>query len=299
MQDKSVFQLSRGEWALVGITIIWGTTFIIIRNALEVTGPLFFVGLRFGSAAVALTLVSLPVLRGLTLHELFAGSIIGLSLLGGYALQTFGLQTITASKSAFITAFYVPTVPLLQWIFMQHPPSKMGWLGIGCALLGLIMLAGPDGVSPGFSAGELLTLLGAVACALEILFISYFAGTVNVRRVTVVQVTVTALLSFSLMPLTGESVPEFSWLLVCSAGGLGLATALIQLVMNWAQKSISPTRATLIYAGEPVWAAIFGRMAGERLPFLGLVGGALVVAGVLISNLNPRRKAKEKKIRIK
>ncbi len=164
MQDKSVFQLSRGEWALVGITIIWGTTFIIIRNALEVTGPLFFVGLRFGSAAVALTLVSLPVLRGLTLHELFAGSIIGLSLLGGYALQTFGLQTITASKSAFITAFYVPTVPLLQWIFMQHPPSKMGWLGIGCALVGLIMLAGPDGVSPGFSAGELLTLLGAAGC---------------------------------------------------------------------------------------------------------------------------------------
>ncbi len=97
------------------------------------------------------------------------------------------------------------------------------------------------------------------------------------------------------MPLAGESVPEFSWLLVCSAGGLGLATALIQLVMNWAQKSISPTRATLIYAGEPVWAAIFGRMAGERLPFLGLVGGAFVVAGVLISNLHPRRKGKEKK----
>ena len=295
MQDKSIFQLSRGEWALVGITIIWGTTFLIIRNALDVTGPLFFVGLRFGSAAVALTLVSLPVLRGLTLHELFAGSIMGLSLLGGYALQTFGLQTITASKSAFITAFYVPTVPLLQWLFMRRAPSRMGWLGIGCALLGLIMLAGPDGVSPGFSTGELLTLLGAVACALEILFISYFAGTVNVRRVTVVQVTVTALLSFSLMPLAGESVPEFSWLLVCSAGGLGLATALIQLVMNWAQKSISPTRATLIYAGEPVWAAIFGRMAGERLPFMGLVGGAFVVAGVLISNLNPRRKGKEKK----
>ncbi len=291
MRDKRFFQLSQGEWALVGVTMIWGTTFLIIRNALDVTGPLFFVGLRFGSAALALLVISLPILRGLTVHELFAGSLIGLSLLGGYALQSYGLVTISASKSAFITAFYVPAVPVLQWLFMRHRPSNMAWLGVGCALVGLILLAGPDGVSLGFGAGEMLTLLGAVACALEILFISYFAGSVNVRRVTVVQVTVTSLLSFSLMPVVGESVPDFSWLLVCSACGLGVATALIQLVMNWAQKTISPTRATLIYAGEPVWAAIFGRMAGERLPFLSLVGGALVVAGVLISSARGRNKA--------
>ena len=294
MRDKRFFQLSQGEWALVGVTMIWGTTFLIIRNALDVTGPLFFVGLRFGSAALALLVISLPILRGLTVHELFAGSLIGLSLLGGYALQSYGLVTISASKSAFITAFYVPAVPVLQWLFMRHRPSNMAWLGVGCALVGLILLAGPDGVSLGFGAGEMLTLLGAVACALEILFIGYFAGSVNVRRVTVVQVTVTSLLSFSLMPVVGESVPDFSWLLVCSACGLGVATALIQLVMNWAQKTISPTRATLIYAGEPVWAAIFGRMAGERLPFLSLVGGALVVAGVLISSARPGRGKKEK-----
>ena len=294
MQDRKIFQLSQGEWALVGVTMIWGTTFLIIRNALDVTGPLFFVGLRFGSAALALILISLPILRGLTLHELFAGFIIGVALLGSYGLQTFGLISIAASKSAFITAFYVPAVPILQWVFMKRRPGLMAWLGIGCALVGLILLAGPDDVSPGFSMGEFLTLLGAVACALEILFIGYFAGSVNVRRVTVVQVAVTSILSFSLMPVAGESVPEFSWLLVCSACGLGLATALIQLVMNWAQKSISPTRATLIYAGEPVWAAVFGRIAGEKLPFLGLVGGALVVAGVLISSLRPRRGKDEK-----
>ena len=165
----------------------------------------------------------------------------------------------------------------------------MAWLGVGCALVGLILLAGPDGVSLGFGAGEMLTLLGAVACALEILFISYFAGSVNVRRVTVVQVTVTSLLSFSLMPVVGESVPDFSWLLVCSACGLGVATALIQLVMNWAQKTISPTRATLIYAGEPVWAGIVGRIAGERLPGVALLGGLLIVIAVVVSELKVRR----------
>ena len=233
MQDKSIFQLSRGEWALVGITIIWGTTFLIIRNALDVTGPLFFVGLRFGSAALALTLVSLPVLRGLTLHELFAGSIIGLSLLGGYALQTFGLQTITASKSAFITAFYVPTVPLLQWFFMRRPPSRMGWLGIGCALLGLIMLAGPDGVSPGFSTGELLTLLGAVACALEILFISYFAGTVNVRRVTVVQVTVTGPACGKLVPALELQLNAVGAAMPLSRRPMGSVSVMVSVPLAW------------------------------------------------------------------
>ena len=167
MRDKRFFQLSQGEWALVGVTMIWGTTFLIIRNALDVTGPLFFVGLRFGSAALALLVISLPILRGLTVHELFAGSLIGLSLLGGYALQSYGLVTISASKSAFITAFYVPAVPVLQWLFMRHRPSNMAWLGVGCALVGLILLAGPDGVSLGFGAGEMLTLLGAVACALR------------------------------------------------------------------------------------------------------------------------------------
>jgi drug/metabolite transporter (DMT)-like permease len=92
------------------------------------------------------------------------------------------------------------------------------------------------------------------------------------------------------MAPAGEAVPPFNWTVVLSACGLGAMTALIQFVMNWAQRSVSPTRATLIYAGEPVWAGIIGRIAGERLPSTALVGGLLVVAAVIVSEIEFKRK---------
>ena len=83
-------------------------------------------------------------------------------------------------------------------------------------------------------------------------------------------------------------MPGFSWLLVFSAVGLGLTSAVIQVAMNWAQQSVSPTRATLIYAGEPVWAGVIGRMAGERFPPIAMVGAALIVAAVIVSELKTK-----------
>ncbi|CAK7040487.1 MAG: hypothetical protein DELT_00760 [Desulfovibrio sp.] len=277
------------ELALVGVTILWGFTFLVIRNAMQVSGPLFFVGVRFACAALALSLISLRVLRGLTLHEVFAGAVIGAGLFAGFALQTAGLQSVSASKSAFITAFYVPAVPLFQWIFWKRPPHLGAWIGIGLAFIGLIFMAGPDEISSGYGEGEFLTFLSAIAFAAEIILIGLFAGRVNVRRVVIVQVAVASFLAFLTMPVFGESVPPFSWLLVYSACGLGIMSAVIQSVMNWAQRSISPTRATIIYAGEPIWAGIFGRMAGERLSMGALLGGLLIVLGVLVSGLKKGR----------
>ena len=106
---------------------------------------------------------------------------------------------------------------------------------------------------------------------------------------TVVQLLVAGVLSLLLMPIAGEPVPAFNWIWVACGVGLGLASALIQLTMNWAQKSVSPTRATVIYAGEPVWAGLVGRLAGDRLPALALLGGAFIVIGVIVSEMRPGR----------
>jgi len=274
---------------LIFITMVWGATFLTVQNALSVSGPLFFVGLRFGTAALMMAVVAAPVLRGLTWAEIKAGAMIGVAIFLGYTLQTYGLQTIPSSKSAFITALYVPIVPLLQWLVLKRPPGIMSWIGIGLAFTGLALLAGPDGASLGLGIGELLTLLSAIAIAAEIILIGGHAGRVNVRRVTVVQLAVTSLLAFGCMTPMGEAVPEPSWLLILSAVGLGLASAGIQLAMNWAQKTVSPTRATVIYAGEPVWAGIVGRVYGEQLPVAALAGATLIVAGVIVSELKPRR----------
>lgn len=276
---------SRQEAVLILVTMIWGGTFLVVHAAMDHGGPLFFVGLRFTAAGLVAWALFHRAMAGLTRAELLAGAAVGVAVFLGYALQTWGLQTISASKSAFITALYVPLVPLLQWLVLRRPPHPMAWVGVGLAFAGLVLLAGPEAGSLALGPGEVATLLGALAIAAEILLIGRFAPHVDARRITVVQLGVAGVLSLAMMPVAGEELPGFSWTLVAAAAGLGVASALIQLAMNWAQKSVSPTRATLIYAGEPVWGGIFGRMAGDRLPPLALLGAALIVAGVLASEL--------------
>ncbi|MCU5775170.1 DMT family transporter [Erwiniaceae bacterium BAC15a-03b] len=288
------FSINLPEMVLILITMLWGGTFLVVHHAMNVSGPFFFVGLRFATAALLLALVSWKVLRGLRWQEVKAGAWIGLAIAGGYGLQTWGMQNISSSKSAFITAMYVPLVPLLQWLFLRKMPGTMAWTGVILAFSGLLLLAGPEGDTLAFSAGEIATLLSTLAIAAEIILISACAGKVDVRRVTIVQLAVASLCAFVFMLPNGESVPAFSPYLLYSAIGLGVASALIQVTMNWAQRSVSPTRATVIYAGEPVWAGIVGRIAGERLPGIALLGGALIVLGVLISELKLKRKKKAK-----
>ncbi|MFJ3485791.1 DMT family transporter [Pseudomonas sp. NPDC090202] len=283
-------RLSKAEAVLILITVIWGGTFLIVKHAMDSSGPMFFVGLRFAAAAIIVALFSLKTLGELTLAELKAGVGIGVAIMLGYGLQTVGLQTIPSSQSAFITALYVPFVPLLQWLVLGRRPGLMPSIGIALAFTGLMLLSGPNGTALQFSAGEMATVVSAVAIAAEIILIGASAGKVDVRRVTVVQLATASVLAFLMVVPTGERLPDFSPTLLITAIGLGASSAAIQVAMNWAQKTVSPTRATLIYAGEPVWAGIAGRLAGERLPGIALLGACLIVAGVIVSELKGRAK---------
>ncbi len=277
--------LSRQELALIAVTMVWGGTFLVVHLAMQYSGPLFFVGLRFVTAGLIGLLVFRKAMAGLTRTELVAGIAIGASIFLGYGLQTFGLQTISSSKSAFLTALYVPLVPLVQWLVMGKPPRLMSWIGIGLAFTGLMLVAGPESGGMELNVGEMATMLSTLAIAAEVLLIGHFAGKVDARRVTTVQLLAAGVMALLAMPVAGESVPDFSWVWLSAAAAMACASILIQLTMNWAQKSLSPTRATVIYASEPVWAGIVGRMAGDRLPGLAILGAALIVGGVLVSEL--------------
>ncbi len=277
--------LSRQELALIAVTMVWGGTFLVVHLAMQHSGPLFFVGLRFVTAGLIGLLVFRKAMAGLTRTELVAGIAIGASIFLGYGLQTFGLQTISSSKSAFLTALYVPLVPLVQWLVMGKPPRLMSWIGIGLAFTGLMLVAGPESGGMELNVGEMATMLSTLAIAAEVLLIGHFAGKVDARRVTTVQLMAAGVMALLAMPVAGESVPDFSWVWLSAAVAMACASILIQLTMNWAQKSLSPTRATVIYASEPVWAGIVGRMAGDRLPGLAILGAALIVGGVLVSEL--------------
>lgn len=277
------------QLSLILITIIWGTTFVVVKYGLTFTSPVLFVAFRFMAAALAVTFISWKYLKGMTRFELFAGAAIGAVIALGYGTQTVGLQTISSSESAFLTALYVPLVPILLWLLFRKKPHVMTWVGAGFAFLGLVFLTGNGLGAIQLSFGQLLTLFGSIAIALEIIFISYFAPKVNTRRVTVLQLFFASLFCFVMAPMLGETqLPEFHPHLFIILLGLGVASAVIQLVMNWAQEMVDPSQAAIIYAGEPIWASLFGRLAGERLPALALLGGLMVVLGVIASEWKPK-----------
>jgi drug/metabolite transporter (DMT)-like permease len=283
------FKTKAPQLALILITFIWGGSFITVQYALNFSDPIMFVALRFAAAAIAVSLISFKYLGEFNLKEVIAGAIIGAVIAIGYGTQTIGLQTISSSESAFLTALYVPLVPIFMWLIFKEKPHFMTWLGIIFAFVGLIFLTGNGFGQIQLHFGQIITIFGSIAIALEIIFIGYFAGKVNVRRVTVLQLIFASLFCFIMSPLLGEQgLPQFNWMLIVILCGLGLASACIQLVMNWAQQSVDSSQAAIIYAGEPVWAALIGRIAGERLPFLALIGGACVVLGVILSEWRPK-----------
>jgi drug/metabolite transporter (DMT)-like permease len=272
------------------VAFVWGGTFLVTRIALGAgCGPYFFVGLRFGAAALATALILRGRMFGATRQDWIAAIAIGLPMAAGYLLQTGGLRSVSSSMSAFLTALYVPLVPLIQWVALKRAPQMMSWIGIGLAFIGLVVIANPTGASLGFGPGEWMTLASAVAFSAEIILIGRFAERIDAGRVALIDLAMVAVAGFAAMPFAGERLPPLSPVILGCGIGLGVASAFIQLAMNWAQKTVSPTRATLIYASEPVFAGVYGRLAGERLGPTGWAGAALILAGVLIGELKPRR----------
>lgn len=270
---------SSQELALTGVTALWGGTFLVLHLAMRQCGPAVFVFTRFLMAALFVAIVAGRRLLDLNGREIRAGALIGVALACGYVLQSAGLRDIASSRSAFITALYVPLVPILQWAFLRKAPHLMSWLGVILAFAGLVCLAGPAALSLSFTHGDLLTLGGAVCVAVEIVLISLFARNVDSLRITVMQLLAGSLFAVCLIPVTGEALPGFSWVWFGCALGLAALSALVQIVMNWAQKSVAPTKAAVIYAGEPVWGGLVGWLAGDPVSSTTLMGAALIVGG--------------------
>jgi drug/metabolite transporter (DMT)-like permease len=275
--------VSRQEISLLLVTVVWGATFTIVHVAVQESGPWFFVGTRYLIAGVISVLVFGRGLGRISRAEVVAGSAIGTMIFLGYGLQAVGLQTIGGGTSAFITALYVPLVPVLQWVVFRKRPQLLTWVSVALAFGGLVLIADPARAGVTIGPGELATLVSALPIAVNIILIGWFAGKLDLGRVTVVQLLVAGTLGLATMPVVGERPPDFSWVWLSAAAALGAASCVIQLTMNWAQRWVSPTRATIIYAGEPVWAAVIGVAAGERLPAITILGAVFILASSLLS----------------
>ncbi len=179
--SRRILGLIPQEWALVAITAVWGGTFLVVHTAMQHSGPWFFVGFRFLAAGLFASAIFWRSLRGIGWREIGAGAAIGAAIYGGYGLQTAGLQTIDSSTSAFMTAFYVPLVPLLQWLVLRKPPRALTLVGAGLAFVGLLLVAGIGSRGIQLGEGELLTLISTLPIAGEIILISMFGRPVRRR----------------------------------------------------------------------------------------------------------------------
>jgi drug/metabolite transporter (DMT)-like permease len=268
---------------------VWGSTFIVVKDSVEKMPVTDFLTWRFALAAVAMLLIRPRAVAGLGPGGRRAGLLIGLALGAGYLLQTLGLQTTSAAVSGFITGMFVVLTPLAAAVLLRQVPDRIAWAAVLLATVGLGFLS-LRGLAVG--GGELLTLGCAVAFALHIVGLGRWAAAYDVYGLAVLQLLTTAAMC-AVVAVPGGLVtpPDASvW------GALALtalaATAVAFVVQTWAQTHLPPTRAAVIMTMEPVFAGLFAVVAGgEHLGVRTLIGAALVLAAMILTELGPRRGA--------
>jgi drug/metabolite transporter (DMT)-like permease len=285
---------SRTRWqaglALLGVSAVWGSTFVVVKAALADVSVLLFLTLRFTLASSFLLLFFRGhAWSGNWRRDAWPGMQIGFFLFTGYITQTFGLRLTTPAKAGFLTALYVVLVPLLGSIVYSIRPGAAEWVGVGVATLGMALLTLPE-TGFGFSQGDLLVAACAIPYAMQLLLVGRYAPGSNAARLSLFQVASGAGIGW--MVFWWLETPRIHWTyaVVLALGITGaLATALAFAVQTWAQKHTSPTRAALIFSTEPLFAWLTSYfLSGETLSGRASAGAALILAGVLLVELKPR-----------
>jgi drug/metabolite transporter (DMT)-like permease len=291
------------QLVLTGVAAIWGATFFMIKDVtaqFPVTG---FLALRFS----LITLVMLPIAAGARRFPRRAewgwGLLAGLCLTFGYVGQTFAMRLIDSGRTGFITGLYVVIVPFLALLLLRTRIQRRIWAGTALALGGLVLLGNAPGGAP---AGDLLAFGCACAYALQILFVGQFPKDSDWRIMTVIQLGSVGVLSLILLPIlaalhgcngalcealrpfTNPLPTEIPANVILAAAFTGLlASGLGFSAQIWAQRTLAPSEAALIYAMESPFAALFGVLfRGEVLTLGGLIGGGLIVSGAVLTSVN-------------
>ena len=279
-------QRVRAELALAGVAFLWGTTFVIVKSALEDVSTFLFLALRFTLASLLLAFWLRRRLGRRTPVHWRGGALCGLLLFAGYALQTAGLRWTTASNSAFITGLYVVLVPLLSSLVYKNRPRLAELGGAALATAGTAMMSG--GMPAQWNRGDLLTAGCAAAFAGHILAVERYSRRMDFERLSLMQIAAVAALSWAgaalLEPARILWTPRVWFALLATSV---LATAVSFLLYTWAQGHTSAARAAVIFALEPVFAGLVAWAAGESWKASSLAGAALILAAIVLVELKP------------
>lgn len=268
--------------ALIAVTVVWGVTFVQVKDAVEIY-PLFaFLAVRFAIATVTLAVPAAGRIRGLGRSGVGAGALLGLLLAAGYALQTAGLERTTVSSTGFITGMYVVLTPVIALFLYRSRIGLAAWGGVAVSTAGLAMLSG---IHAGSATGDLLVLAGAAVYSLQIVLMERYAPRFDALAFTLVEM-LAACVGLGVVAISlGDLSTPHGWTVWGALLVTGVfASALAYLVQTWAQRRTSATRTALAFTMEPVFAALFGyTLAGDRLGAFGWGGCAAIMGGIVLA----------------
>jgi drug/metabolite transporter (DMT)-like permease len=280
MRKANLLQSWTNTLPLVGVTAVWGWTFVVVQDAISAYGVLGFLALRFALASLALA----PLLWRMTRWTLLVGSGIGLVLAMGYLFQTLGLLYTTPTNSGLITGLFVVFAPLAARAFFKVRVPWQIVAAVFLSLTGMVLLAGqsPSGVR----IGDVLTVACAGALGLHIALLSRYAREHDAGSLALAQMISMAVL-FSVLWHLFEPVtmPPLEVILAIVLTGI-VASAGAFYVQTTVQQRIPAARAAIILITEPVFAALFGYwLAGDRLSPVQLLGAVLILSALFVGEV--------------
>lgn len=284
MQNKSIEYLA--DLLLVFISLIWGSTFIVIKGTLEKVDPVAFLSLRFLLASF----IMLPIVyyrrRFLNSKSVLAGLVLGFGMSFIFMFQTVGLKYVSASMTGFLTGLYIIFVPILSLVFLKKKPYTASIFGVMLGAVGLYVISANSKVS--FGKGELFVIINALGIAGHIILTDYYSRKYDNFILTGVQIiftgavcTVYTFLNGGFLGLNVDNNLVFSVVLT----GV-FATVVAFFIQTTFQKYTTPTKAAVIFTFEPVSGAVFGYLiGGEILGLKQYVGAMIIIAGILVSEI--------------
>ncbi len=276
-----------GRLCLIGCTFLWGTSFVVLKSALDTMPTLWILAIRFLGAALLMTLFGFRKLKKLDQSYWKGGAVMGVFLTAAYIIQTYGLVYTTPGKNAFLTATYCVLVPFLWWVIRRQKPERSHVIAaVICFVgIGLVSLQEHLTVNP----GDLITLFCGLFYGLHIIATSVYAKDRDAVLLSMVQFLTAAVICFALAPLVSPfpaQVPSDTWLRIAYL--CIMCTGVCFLLQTIGQKYTPANEVAIFLTLESVFgAAISVLFFHERLTFQVFCGFVLIFLAVLISETKP------------
>jgi drug/metabolite transporter (DMT)-like permease len=287
MSARHQLQLRLAPWALLTVSAAWGFSFIVMKDAIQRQSVNNFLFTRFTLAVIVMILIRPQVIKHFNRDLLQRGGLAGIFLGLGYIAQTLGLERTGAAITGFVTGLYVVLTPVIAAIVLKEKITKFTWYCIAVATFGLGLLS-----IRGFSVGigEMFVLASAFLFAAHIIALSKWSSGRDVYAMTVIQLTMCAILAGLASAIEGYSLPPDTGVWGVVIFTAVFATAVAFIVQTWSQAHMSATKVAVILTMEVVFAAVFAIvLGGERLTIQTAIGGVLVVVAMYLIVLKEQK----------